>query len=174
MSKTAKRKTLVFLGLVLSLTAAMFVNWYYTRPAESADITVETTTQTHNLGDAQFVNAKANEEYFSSVLLERSKTQEESKKMLTDLLENNEIDEQSKEDTRKAYERLANNIKQQTEIESIIKAKCGSQAVVCLNDTAQVIIGKGVATDELCLQIKDLITSKTDIPEEKITIIEAK
>ncbi|MBQ5995060.1 MAG: SpoIIIAH-like family protein [Clostridia bacterium] len=175
MSVKLKRKSLVFLGLVLSLSTAMFVNWYYTGHANTEKIQTETTTAVvHNLGDAQFVNAEATEEYFSSVLLERTKSQEESKKMLKELLENSEIDEVSKQEAEKAYERLADNIRLQTDIESLIKAKCSSNAVVCLSDTAEVIVPKGVITDELCIQIKDIVTKKSKISEEKITIIEAK
>ena len=94
--------------------------------------------------------------------------------MLKELLENSEIDEVSKQEAEKAYERLADNIRLQTDIESLIKAKCSSNAVVCLSDTAEVIVPKGVITDELCIQIKDIVTKKSKISEEKITIIEAK
>lgn len=176
MSSKVKKSSVLFVGLVLSLSAAMLVNWYYTKPSKAVSGGTPTTTEavSQNLGDAQFVNAKPEEEYFSKAQLERDKSKEEAKKMLTELLENNEIDDASKQESRKAYERLANNIKLESDIETLIKAKCSSDVIVCLSDTAEVIVKKGVINDTLSVQIKDIITSKTDISEEKITIIEAK
>ncbi len=176
MSFSIKRKQLVFAGLVLSLAAALYVNWYYTRPVTDAP-SVEATTQAEeqrNLGDAQFVNATLNEDYFANAKLNRSKAQDEAKQTLEDIIKSNEADSESKASAEKALEGLGNNIVAQTEIESFIKAKSGGEVLVSLGNTAEVILQKGTLNDELCLQITDIITRKTNIISEKITIIEAK
>lgn len=176
MSFSIKRKQLVFAGLVLSLAAALYVNWYYTRPVTDAP-SVEATTQSqeqHNLGDAQFVSATPQDDYFQKAQLNRSKAQDEAKQTLEDIIKNNDADTESKQSAQKALEELENNIVVQTEIESFIKAKSGGEVLVSLGNTAEVILQKGTLNDELCLQITDIITRKTNIISEKITIIEAK
>ena len=41
-------------------------------------------------------------------------------------------------------------------------------------DVCQVIVGKGVLTDNVSLQIKDLVISQANIPAKNITIVELK
>ena len=176
MSFTVKRKQILFTGLVVSLAAAMFVNWYYTRPVENSPVQAETTAEASqvNLGDAQFVNASVSDAYFSDARLNRSKAQDEARQHLEEIIKNSDIDADSRQSAQQALEKLENDIVLQTDIENFIKAKSGSQVLVSLSGTAEVILEKGSLTDELCLQIKDIITRKTEIPSEKITIIEAK
>lgn len=175
MSFTVKRKQILFAGLAVSLAGAMFVNWYYTRPSANPTAEVQTTQQQQvNLGDAQFVNAQLNDDFFTTARLNRSKAQDESRQHLEEILKNSEIDEQSRQSAQKALEELESNIVKQTDIENFIKAKSGSEVLVSIGSTAEVILEKGSLTDELCLQIKDIITRKTELSSEKITIIEAK
>jgi hypothetical protein len=176
MSFTIKRKQLVFAGLAVSLAAAMFVNWYYTRPATQTPVSEAQTEQSTevNLGDAQFVNAVPADDYFAKAQLERSKAQDEAKHNLEEIIKSSEADTESKNSAEKALEELSENIVVQAEIESFIKAKSGGEVLVSLGNTAEVILQKGTLNDELCLQITDIITRKTNIISEKITIIEAK
>lgn len=176
MSFTFKRKQLVFAGLALSLAVAIYVNWYYTRPTEMSEIQTQTTTQTEqvNLGDAQFVNATLDSNYFAQAQLKRSQAQDEAKQSLEEILNSKDADGQSKQSAQKAYEKLVNCIVLQQETENLIKAKSGGEVLVTLGETAEIILQKGTLNDEIRLQIQDIISKKTDISSEKITIIEAK
>ena len=176
MSFSIKRKQIVFAGLVLSLAAALYVNWYYTRPTAETPVTEPTTASQEqvNLGDAQFVNATLGDDYFAKAQLNRSKAQDESRQSLQEIIKSEQADSDSRASAEKALEELEKNIVAQTEIESFIKAKSGGEVFVSLGNTAEVILQKGTLTDELCLQITDIITRKTNIISEKITIIEAK
>ncbi|MBE6827909.1 MAG: SpoIIIAH-like family protein [Ruminococcaceae bacterium] len=175
MNVKVKRKRIVFAVLVFSLVCAMFVNWYYTKPANSESVEKETATQSQrNLGDAQFVSAEPDSDFFANAILNRSKSQDEEKQMLTEILENSEVDAESRKSAREALERLADRITLQTDMENLISAKSGGNVLVCLSDTAEVVLQNGTMSDELCLRIKDIITNKTEISSEKITIIEAK
>lgn len=176
MSFTVRRKQLLFLGLALSLAGAMFVNWYYTRPVQTSPAEAESTTEAEqiNLGDAQFVNASVNDSYFARAELNRSKARDEAREGLNAVIGNEDADEQSRESARQALEKLEADVITQTEIENFIRAKSGGDVLVSLGSTAEVILQKNTLTDELCIQIKDIITRKTNISSEKITIIEAK
>ena len=57
MSFLLKRKQLVLGALVLTLCAAIFVNWYYTGKAGNEAKPETQTTQTKNLGEAEYVNS---------------------------------------------------------------------------------------------------------------------
>ncbi len=175
MSYTLKRKQIVFAGLIISLAAAIYVNWYYTRPVNMTEIQTEITTQEQvNLGDAQFVSATLDENYFVSAQLKRSQAQDEAKQSLQEIINSKDADIQSKQSAQEAYEKLVNCTVLQGEVENLIKAKSGGEVLVTLGETAEVILQKGTLTEELCIQIKDIISKKTSISAEKITIIESK
>ena len=58
MSKTISKKQIIFAGLLIALCAAVYVNWYYTKPmSEVKDGVQKETTEAQNLGEAQYVNA---------------------------------------------------------------------------------------------------------------------
>ena len=178
MSLTIKRKQIVAVSLAVALAAAMFVNWYYTRPIASAENEPELTSSTQrsdNLGDAHYVNASGvTDEYFSQAQLNRAKAQEESKQTLMTVIESSQADEESKKTANEALEKLSQSIALESEIESLIKAKTGGNVFVTLGESAEIVLQKGTLNSEVCVQIKDIINNKTEIPLEKITIIEAK
>lgn len=177
MSLTVKRKQIVAASLVIALVGAMFVNWYYTRPvSEQAEIEVSSTSShSANLGDAYYVNASGvTDEYFSQAQLNRAKAQEESKNAIMSVIENSQADEESRKNANEMLETLSKNIVLESEIESLIKAKTGGNVFVSLGDSAEIVLEKGTLSDEVCIQIKDIINNKTEISLEKITIIESK
>ena len=59
MSKIFAKKQVLFFGLLVALAAAVYVNWYYTKPVTEIDNGPQTeTTEAENLGEAQYVNAE--------------------------------------------------------------------------------------------------------------------
>ena len=175
MSNSKKRKHILFASLAVSLAAAMFVNWYYTRPVDSGTPSIETTqAEQVNLGDAQFVNAAPADSYFEQAQLSRSRAQDEARQNLTAIIGDASADPVSKQSASDQLGKLTENVLIQNEIESYISAKSGGKVLVSLSGTAEVILEKGTFSEELALQIKDIITRKTEISAEKITIIESK
>ena len=54
MSKTVSKRQIVFFGLVIALGAALYVNWYYTRPVNEIQQSVQAqTTAAAGLGQTQ-------------------------------------------------------------------------------------------------------------------------
>ena len=176
MDLNKKRKKVIFSGLVIALATAMYVNWYYTRPASNGQIDTkqEITTNQAALGDAQYVNATVKSSEFSEAELKRSQLQDEVKQNYESVISNKEADEESKKIARENLENLNKKIMLQGEIETIIKSKTGKNVFVTIGDTVEVIIEKNTLNSDVILQIEDIVTKKADIPTEKITIIEAK
>ena len=60
MSKTVSKRQIVFFGLVIALGAALYVNWYYTRPVNEIQQSVQAqTTAEANLGRPNMSMPKA-------------------------------------------------------------------------------------------------------------------
>ena len=72
-------------------------------------------------------------------------------------------------------DRYARNMKIQSDAESLISAKTGSDCIVVINEEAcQVIMEKNTLNDTVILQITEIIEKNTNISAKKLTIIEAK
>lgn len=174
MSKTITKRQIVFFGLIIALCAAVYVNWYYTRPVSEIDRGVQVeTTEAPNLGEAQYVNASSGD-YFDTATLKRAQAHAEAQSALQQVAEDQNADAESKSAAQTALDTLANNIKLEAEIENLITAKTGGKALVTLGDTAEVILAKDTLNDTTAVQIKEIIVNKTEISPEKITLVEVK
>lgn len=174
MSKIIGKKQIVFFGLIVALAAAVYVNWYYTKPISEINHGAPAeTTVAENLGAAQYVNA-GNSDYFEAAELKRTQAHADAQSALTQVIENKEADEKDKQSAREALSKLSANIKAEAEIENLITAKTGGKALVSLGDTAEVVLAKGTLNDQSAVQIKEIIVNKTEISAEKITLVEVK
>lgn len=175
MSKTISKKQIIFAGLLIALCAAVYVNWYYTKPiSEINDGAAKETTEAQNLGEAQYVNAAGSEDYFDSAKLNRSKAHADAQDALNKVIESDSADEESKAQAREKLNALAQNIQNEADIENLITAKTSGQVLVSIGDTVEVILEKGTLNDTTALQIKEIVVNKTQISAEKITLVEAK
>lgn len=175
MSKTISKKQIIFAGLLIALCAAVYVNWYYTKPmSEVKDGVQKETTEAQNLGEAQYVNATEVGDYFESAKLNRSKAHADAQDALNKVIESDSADEESKAQAREKLNTLAQSIQNEADIENLITAKTGGQVLVSIGDTVEVILEKGTLNDTTALQIKEIVVNKTQISAEKITLVEAK
>lgn len=174
MSKVFAKKQVLFFGLIVALAAAVYVNWYYTKPISQIDNGPQTeTTQPQNLGEAQYVNAE-NRSYFDAATLKRTQAHADAQAALQSVIDSADADENSKQEAREKLKELSENIKLEADIESLITAKSGGNCLVTLGDTAEVILEKGTLNDQIAIQIKEIIVNKTEISAEKITLVEVK
>ncbi len=174
MSKILAKKQVLFFGLLVALAAAVYVNWYYTKPLSQIENGLpEQTTAAENLGEAQYVNAQ-NGTYFDAAVLKRSQAHDDAKAAFQSVIESNEADEESKKSAREGLEELAENIKQEADIENLITAKSGGKCLVTIGESVEVILEKGTLNDQVAIQIKEIIVNKTEISAEKITLVELK
>ncbi len=176
-----KKKQIVTATLALALGAAVFVNWYYTKPEMQTNLNAQSTTRNveeENLGDAQYVSAttaKSSAETFSDFRLKRDSARDEAKETLNAIIKDNKSSSSSVSEATSALNTLAENIKHEADLENLISAKIAGDCVVVIDeDVCQVIVGKGVLTQNISLQIKDIVVKQTKIPSKNITIIELK
>jgi stage III sporulation protein AH len=183
MQKLLKKRQLVLITLVLALGAAVFINWYYSKPAVATDGRVLTTaaakqSQSNNehLGDSQYVHnpySTAAGEYFAGAKLRRAAAHDEAKETLNAVITNSKASAKAVADASKALQALADAIKLEADCESLITAKTGSECLVMIGEgTAQAVLGGDPIDGTTALQIKEILIQKTGVDSDKVSIVE--
>lgn len=187
MNVIIKKRQLILATLVVALGAAVFVNWYYT--GNNSLKTTEETTQpqyVQNLGEAKYVNAdtdanadanstavNSTADYFSTVKLNRQKSKDEALEKLNKSLSSAKPGSDEAKAITDSINKLTAGVKSESDIETLISAKISGECVVVLNeDSAQVIVKKGLLNSETALQIMDIVTTNTKLSAEKVKISE--
>ncbi len=182
MKKLLKKRQLILVTLVLALGAAVFVNWYYTKPIVAADgstipVTQVAATQNEDhLGDSLYVHnpySSSSGEYFAGAKLKRSAAHDEAKETLNDIITNSKADAKAVADASKALQALANSIKLEGDCESLITAKTGSECIVTIGDgNVQAVLGGEPIDGAMAMQIKEILLEKTGYGADQISIVE--
>ena len=184
-----RKRQLLLATLVFALAAAVFVNWYYTKPqVESADAKTEKTEiqaqEGANLGDARYVistdavledavaQAQATE-YFSGAKLRRKTAHDEAAEALNDVIKDSSSSSESISKAEKVLEELAKSIALESDVENLITAKVGCENLVILNGgNAEIIVENGSLDEVSVVKIKEVVVKHTGLPVDNITIIE--
>ncbi len=186
-----KKRQLLLATLIIALAAAVFVNWYYTRPdIEAAGKNAsETTAQPQvqegaNLGDARYVistdaaledaaaQAQASE-YFASAKLRRQTAHDEAAEALNDVIKDGTSSSDAVSKASDALKALATAISLESDIENLITAKVGCENLVILNGgNAEIIVENGSIDDVAVIKIKEIAVEQTGYSVDKISITE--
>lgn len=186
-----KKRQLLLATLIIALAAAVFVNWYYTKPEiESANANSNiSTTQPEaqegaNLGDARYVistdaaledaaaQAQASE-YFASAKLRRQTAHDEAAEALNDVIKDSASSSEAVSKASAALEELAAAISLESDIENLITAKVGCENLVILNGgNAEIIVENGSIDDVSIIKIKEIAVEHTGYTVDKISITE--
>ena len=176
-----KKKQIVTATLALALGAAVFVNWYYTGPQPQQTLNNENTTQpaeSENLGDAQYVSAttgKQTAETLADFKMKRDSARDEAKETLNSVINHSKSSPDAITQATESLAIIADDIKDEADLENLIFAKTSCECVVIIDaEVCQVIVGKGTLSQNVSLQIKELVVKQTKIPSKNITIIELK
>ena len=185
MKKLLQKRQLVLATLVLALGAAVFVNWYYSKPGMQVDARPITPGmnqsqgydyENENLGDSQYVHnpySTAAGEYFAGAKLRRASAHDEAKDTLNAVITDSKAGEKAVADAGKALQALANTIKLEADCESLITAKTGSECLVIISEgTVQAVIGGKPIDGAAALQIKEILLQKTGFADDMLTIVE--
>lgn len=175
------RKKQILTGtLALALGAAVFINWYYTKPEVNSTVNSENTTvsEQENLGDAQYVSAttsESGEKTLTEFKLKRDSARDEAKETLNAIIKDPKSSPDAVSEATASLNIIADDIKDEADLENLISAKVSADCVVILDvDVCQVIVENGVLNQNITLQIKDLVVKQTKISSKNITIIELK
>lgn len=182
MSMIIKKNQIVSAVVLVALCSAVFINWYYSKPASTDD--------TSNLGEAAYVNATAKSasksttkspekntmsEYFANCELRRKNAHDKALETIKSVISNKDSSKEAVENATKELDELSATIKKEADLENILKAKINSQCIVILNDgKAEIIVENSKLNDDNLSVIKTTILEQTDTVSENISIIGAK
>lgn len=186
-----KKRQLLLATLIVALGAAVFVNWYYTKPdIEAAGNTAATSgvsdeaQEGANLGDARYVissdvtledeaaQAQASE-YFASAKLRRQTAHDEAAEALNDIIKDSSSNADAVKSATAMLKELSDCMTLESDIENLISAKVGCENLVILNKgNAEIIVENGSLDDVTVVQIKEIAVKQTGYAVDKITIIE--
>ena len=181
MSIKIKKGQVALAAMLLALGAAVFINWYYTSPQIESASGAETTSVSRsqeNLGDAQYVSAtttKQGSADFSQFEIERKTAHDSACETLNDIIKDPSSSKAAVNEAQKALSELSTAIKRENDLEILITSKTGSDCVVIIDKgSVKAVVEKGVLSDTVSMQIKELILTQGDFSPENITIFELK
>lgn len=122
-------------------------------------------------GTAVFVNSSNDSSYFVQAKLDREQSRNKQKDMLNEMLNNENIDAEKKNEVTTAMLQIQQRIEKETAAESMIEAKSFNEVYVRIDDdTVDVVVDKAELTDAEIAQIEDIIKRKTGVSADKIRI----
>lgn len=178
--KVFSKKHIVSAVLVVCLAGAVWLNMKF-----SSFGIVPDNTASKDLSDSQYYDKSTNlgeavqtggaVDKVTTARNERNSKRNETVEELGELIKQSSGDETAKNDALKQLNLIAERITNEASIETVIKAKGFSDALVLISDEGVTVIvpSEGLLTSET-LQIQDAVTSQIKIDLEKIKIIAVK
>jgi len=114
-----------------------------------------------------------NEDYFALSVINRQRVRDEAMEILLDLTESDMTDAEAKADAYSEMTRMANEITNEANIESLVKAKGFTDcvAVVSGDDVNVVVESDGLTINEVA-QIKEIVYLECGVHPDNVKIIE--
>lgn len=122
-------------------------------------------------GTAVFVNSSGDTQYFVQAKLDREQARAKQKDMLTEMINNKNLQEDKKAECADSMLELQQRIEKETAAEAMIESKGFSEVYVRIDDeTVDVVVNKKELTEAELAQIEDIVKRKTGFDSTKIRI----
>jgi stage III sporulation protein AH len=122
-------------------------------------------------GEAVFVNSSRDSSYFVQAKLNREQSRATEKEILTDLINNANVESAQKAQAADAMLEIQKRIERESAAEAMIEAKGFAEVYVRISDNGvDVVVNKEALTDAEIAQIEDIIKRKTGMAENQIHI----
>jgi len=162
--------------MVVALGGAIWLNTRYL-PSDTKYMG-ETTYVDAASGEAVETGAKVEQnssDYFTTSKKEREKAREEAIELIEETLDNDKLKDADKKSALAKAEEIAQRMEQESNIETLLKAKGFKKAIAVISDTGvNVVVKSEGLTSQQTLQIQDVITAESNIPLSNIKIIPVK
>ncbi len=122
-------------------------------------------------GEAVFVNNSSDTSYFIQAKLEREQARAKQKDILTEMINNENIEQDKKAEVADEMLKIQERIEKETASEAMIEAKGFEEVYVRIDDdTVDVVVNKTELSEAEIAQIEDIIKRKTGADVDKIRI----
>lgn len=173
-SRAGKRGAIIA-SCVLLVAAAVFLNVVLRRAAKEAESTP--TPANASLSGAETVDADTTEAageqgYFAEVVLSREKARDEAIEVLSGVISGEGAAEEMKQDARAQIERIARDMENEANIETLVRSKgLGDCVAVISGDKANVVVRIDGMTDAQVSQISEIVYEQSGIIPANLKII---
>ena len=160
--------------MVIALGGAIWLNTKY---LPSSPKYLGETSYVGNTSSEKAVetSAKADNDYFGESKEEREKARKEAVELIEETLDNDNLKEKDKKSALAKLEEIAGRIEQESNIETLLKAKDFKKVLAVINDTGvTVIVNSEGLTSSQTLQIQDIVTNETNVTLANIKIVPVK
>ncbi len=178
LSKTVKRNITVVCSLLL-IGCAIALNWIFFTGEEPngsmvQDISAEENNPSDSVGDVSFVGAADEENgYFSTIQVNRQRARDEAMETLLMVVDSDSALQEAKDEAYESINRIAANIENEANVETLIMAKGFEECVAVISDNSASVIVKsqGLLPNEVA-QIQEIVCEHSGLSAKDITIIE--
>ncbi len=150
--------------LVGALAVMVVAAGYYRYSISNIENETETVAVV-NTGETQ------EENYFASARKERDSARSEAEELVREIADSEDATADAKAEADLKLKKIAENIKKEGEIESLIKAKGYEDCIVFIDENeVRVIVNADKLESDKVAQISDIVTSKTNFKPSQIVI----
>ncbi len=173
------RKTTVLAACVVIIAIAGYINIRFSNPSENLpeiNTLDEMSAQSGTVSsqsDGEEVQVETNEDYFALAVINRERVRDEAIEMLKDVADSEITDVSAKNEAYADMTRMANEIANEANIESLVKAKGFEECVAVISsENANIIVQTdGLSINEVA-QIKEIVYLECGVLPDNIKIIE--
>ncbi|MEA4972272.1 hypothetical protein SDC9_106524 [bioreactor metagenome] len=134
------------------------------------DTTEDGQTAYDDTGAAVYVSTTP-DTYFVQAKLDREQSRASQKQMLTEMINNENIDQAKKQECADNLLKIQQRIEKETAAEAMIESKGFSEVYVRIDDnTVDVVVNKSELSETELAQIMDIVTRKTGVKENQVRI----
>ncbi|MBO5270167.1 MAG: SpoIIIAH-like family protein [Clostridia bacterium] len=177
--KKVGRRNWIIVGAVVLIGTAVILNFILFGGNNNGgyDYNGNETEASGNLGAGGETDAAGGAEvdgYFSSVQVSRQRARDEALEVLQSVVDNEKADEASKSEALEQISKLAQEMSQESEIETLVLAKGFSACVAVVSDGSASIVVKcedGLIPSRIA-QINEIVYEQAGIEPVNINIIE--
>lgn len=172
---TAKGAVLVAAVLLIGLAIYLNYRWFYD-PIDSIGFGDNNMDDNLSGDNSQQTGGNADQsgknDYFTATALDRQEARDEAIDVLKLVTENEEASAEAKEDAQSKISKIATDIQNEANIETLVKAKGFEECVAIISDDAvSVIVSAETLQASQAAQILSIVYNTTGISPEKISII---
>lgn len=176
------KRNLVVMGSVLLIGGAVWLNWTLFSDAGDDDYDPSYYTSGdvqnggqngNNSGNQTNADAGEGESYFAMAAIDRSRARDEAMEVLSQITASTDASEEARAEAYAAIEQMAQDIENEANIETLLKAKGFEECVAVISNSAATVIVKseGLLPSDLA-QITEIVYEQAGISPADIKVIE--
>lgn len=170
------RRNLIIIGAVLLIGAAVWLNWIFLAGTDNDGYGGydQSSGMVDNSGSQQ-TNTDSTASYFSATMVSRQRARDEAIETYQSVLASAEADSVAKNQALEGINQLAADMENESNIETLVKAKGFSECVAVINGEKATIVVKseGLLANEIS-QINEIVYEQAGIKPVNVVIVEKK